>query len=271
MAAHRKYINVPIELLKETRGDRRGRSLAAFAVALKSWSPSSRYDFKTMQQFCEDFGICYRKAKSLLESAKNSPLFRFTENGGIIANKFLPLYGKSKFHCGRHHYRFMHEMLSAKVYCRDRGNIRIKDIEQELNESLIMYLVSVETRMNEFTGRNSLHPFEGELTRGKIAAFAGVSQRSVTRYVKSLEQKHELVVLRHEPEEYSGMYPTFLNKWYYPYIHEPNEYRLINKRRFANVIDYHKRRINGVLPYHLLETKKVSNGESICNLTFCHL
>lgn len=269
--AHSKYINVPVELLKQTRGDRRGRSLAAFAVALKSWSPSSRYDFKTMRQFCEDFGICYRKAKSLLESAKNSPLFRFTENGGIIANKFLPLYGKSKFHCGQHHYRFMHEIVAAKVYCRDRGNIRINDIERELNESMVMYLVSVQIRMNEFTGRDSLHPFEEKLTQGKIAAFVGVSQRSVIRYVKSLEQKHELVVLRHEPEEYGGIDPTYLNRWFYPYIHEPNEYRLTNKLRFANIIDYHKRRINGVPSRNILETKKASNGESNFKLTFCHL
>lgn len=269
--AHSKYINVPVELLRETRGDHNGRSLVALAIAIKSWSPSSRYDLKTIQQFCTDFGIYYRKAKSLLDSVKTSPLFRVTDNGGIIARRFMPLFGKEKKHFGKKHFRIMREMIVAKVNCRDRGNICIKDIERELNESLVMYLVSVENRMNDFIGRESQHPFEGKLTQGKIAAFVGVSQRSVKRYVKSLEKRNEVVVLRHEPVEYGGIDPTFLNKRWMPFIHEPNDYRLTDKLRFANLIEYHKLRINGKVSQHLLETKKGTNAEKNLNLTFCHL
>ena len=148
-------INVPMALLQEVKDDRLEQSLVAMSVAIKCFSPSSAYIFVNERKFRRDFQMGYTKSKKLLDAIfKGHPLFEVKRLADgrtvIVARSFKRLYGYwMTLRTGETSLA----MSVAKMDCRSRGNIRIAEIEKEIQLLLFLTNINAKTRADELQAK----------------------------------------------------------------------------------------------------------------------
>ena len=154
--AHSKYINVPCSLLREVQGSRIQQSLLALSVAIKCWSPSSVYLMRSRKQMRRDFHLGKQKVDKLLSALPDSPLFSLrTASDGtlcITARCFRRDYAHWVRY-GNHPASLA--MHAVKVRCREKGEIRLSEIHEELTQLLTLMIVNAKNRQDEF---HTKHP-----------------------------------------------------------------------------------------------------------------
>ena len=256
-------INVPMALLQEVKDDRLEQSLVAMSVAIKCFSPSSAYIFVNERKFRRDFQMGYTKSMKLLDAIfKGHPLFEVKHLADgrtvIVARSFKRLYGYwMTLRTGETSLA----MSVAKMDFRSRGNIRIAEIEKEIQLLLFLTNINAKTRADELQAKglpltgSSSHAARTVLSVNYLAKATSRSARTVVRRSRSAREQgiisvtsHPLVRccnnLLHDDLRLcpSGLIPIgFLG-----FSRQCNDYQLLSwdwRRRFQHIIYRHKGRM----------------------------
>ena len=198
-------INVPIALLQEVKDDRLEQSIVAMSVAIKCFSPSSTYIFVNERKFRRDFQMGYTKSMKLLDAIfKGHPLFEVKHLADgrtvIVARSFKRLYGYwMTLRTGETSLA----MSVAKMDCRSRGNIRIAEIEKEIQLLLFLTNINAKTRADELQAKglpltgSSSHAARTVLSVNYLAKATSRSARTVVRRSRSAREQGIISVTPH--------------------------------------------------------------------------
>lgn len=199
-------INVPMALLQEVKEDRLDFSLAAFCVAMKCFSPSSTYIYVSEHKLRDDFHIGYEKAEKLLSAIHSGQQLvrveRLADGREIfVARSFKRMYGHiMTFKNG---FRSL-EMSVAKVKFHSRGDIRVTEIEKEMQKLLFLTNINAKTRADELQSKgrpltgSSSHAAATVLSVRYLGKGINRSERTVVRMSKSA-QEHGVIQVTHHP------------------------------------------------------------------------
>ena len=256
-------INVPMALLQEVKKDRLEFSLAALSVAMKCYSPSSTYIFMSEHKFRHDFHIGYRKAELLLKALwKGHPLFRVEHlHDGrtiIVARSLKNMYG---------HWMTMKngklslEMSVAKVSYRSRSEIRITEIEKEMQQLLFLTNINAKTRADELQTKglplkgSSSHAAKTVLSVNYLGKAINRSSRTVVRLNKSVKEQGLVRVTSHPlcrccnnvlHEDLNAPAESLIPIGFFGFTRQCNDYQLLSwdwRKRFQHIIYRHRKRL----------------------------
>ena len=256
-------INVPMALLQEVKDDRLEQSLVAMSVAIKCFSPSSTYIFVNERKFRRDFQMGYTKSMKLLDAIFNGhPLFEVKQLADgrtvIVARSFKRLYGYwMTLRTGETSLA----MSVAKMDCRSRGNIRIVEIEKEIQLLLFRTNINAKTRADELQAKglplkgSSSHAARTVLSVNYLAKATSRSARTVVRRSRSAREQGIISVTPHPLVRCcnnllhddlrpcpSGLIPIGL----FGFSRQCNDYQLLSwdwRHRFQHILYAHRRRL----------------------------
>lgn len=185
-------INIPHQLAKRFRKNPLLLDLLCLSISIKSKSGSSRYIISNINKFMADFGVSLSKAKRLIEAAKECDLlFRYDEkNKTLIAKTYKTLRTITKDRKNRKIY----QMYCMKINVMP--NCKVGYIKREIHKLLILCAVNVKERMNEFHSKDKFPRCKSSdmFTLEHLANIAGVTRKSVVKYINQLSEEGRLNV-----------------------------------------------------------------------------
>lgn len=183
-------------MVKDAKRSRLYFDLLCLSISIKMMSGSSRYKIKTLKKFMSDFGLNSKKAKILLDEARsNSSLFRFDEDKNtLIAKTYKHNCTITNDKKGRRIY----QMYCMKMNIGD--NFKIGYIKREIRKLLILCAVNISERMDKFQSRiyKPCRKSDGVFSLQNFAHIAGVTRKTVTKYVNQLKDESRLNVHKGE-------------------------------------------------------------------------
>lgn len=205
------HINVPLQLLQLARHDGLRWSLVALSVAIKSWSPSSCYVFRSVHQFRNDFHISHRKALRLLDAVKaGHDLFRVDHRPDGTIHITATSYKRHFTYTAtfsHHQQRYVSPcMVAAKVTLRTHNNIRVTAIEKEMRHLLLLAPISAKSRADELQTKgcplkgNASHAARKVLSVPYLSEVTGRCPRTIIRMTRCATKSGELQVIQHPLE-----------------------------------------------------------------------
>ena len=256
-----RWINVPVQLLQQTTQSRLQRSLVSLSVALKCYSASSTYRFTSHSQFCRDFHVGKAKAKKLLDAILGGthPLFEIhTDRHGltlITAVSYRRQYATTITY--RHHPS--QAMTVVKATCRQRGDIRLTDIEQELHQLLLGKYINDKNRADELQSKglpltgSASHAAKTRLSLQYLSVATGRSTRTLIRQSQAAQRERLITAIRFPLwRECDDIYHTTMDVSQLIVIgslgfsRQPNDYQIVDwrfRKRFQHIIYRHRGRM----------------------------
>lgn len=190
----RDFINIPLKLMKEVKNDALLLDLLCLSISIKKMSGASKYYFKNIKQFSTDFGLNGRKAVMLFNQAKcNKRFFEFDEKKNVLIAK---TFKKERTICRRKKGKILFQMYCMKL--KDDQIFKIGKIKNELRMLMILCAVNACFRMDKFDFGVSLPCHTGGVafSQKHLSNIAGVSRKTVVKYLKQLEKRGQLEVYK---------------------------------------------------------------------------
>lgn len=195
----RQVLNISLDMAKKAKTSPLYFDLLCLSVSIKMMSGSSRYRITTLKKFMSDFGLNSNKAKQLLKAAKSgNSLFRFdNKKNTLIANTYKTNRTITKDVKGRKIY----QMYCMKI--RISENFKIGYIKNEIRKSLVLCAVNVSLRMDKFHHRSNFTCRRSGVAFSlqSLAHIAGVTRKTVVKYISQLVEERRLVVYKGELSE----------------------------------------------------------------------
>lgn len=195
----RQVLNISLDMAKKAKTSPLYFDLLCLSVSIKMMSGSSRYRITTLKKFMSDFGLNSNKAKQLLKAAKSeNSLFRFdNKKNTLIANTYKTNRTITKDVKGRKIY----QMYCMKI--RISENFKIGYIKNEIRKSLVLCAVNVSLRMDKFHHRSNFTCRRSGVAFSlqNLAHIAGVTRKTVVKYISQLVEERRLVVYKGELSE----------------------------------------------------------------------
>lgn len=196
---NRQVLNISLDMAKKAKSSPLYFDLLCLSVSIKMMSGSSRYRITTLKKFMSDFGLNSNKAKQLLKAAKSeNSLFRFDiKKNTLIAKTYKTNRTITKDVKGRKIY----QMYCMKI--RISENFKIGYIKNEIRKSLVLCAVNVSLRMDKFHHRSNFTCRRSGVTFSlqNLAHIAGVTRKTVVKYISQLVEERRLVVYKGELSE----------------------------------------------------------------------
>ena len=179
-----KYVNIPIDLIKGYKGSKDEKELLAFAIGMKLHFKSSCITDVTVAKVQRTFRTSFKKAKSLIETAKVCGLFVYYEkNNSLVARSFKSQEEKTSI--GRTPFKYHSD------YCRKitRNTYTLNQLVAILEETLLLCAVNAVDR-DKFTQSKKSHcAAVSDITLRKLGNIAGISKSKAQRMMKGLHRK----------------------------------------------------------------------------------
>lgn len=248
-----EYLNIPISILEQYKASKSRKELLAFAVAVKCLHVNSVVTDVSVKKIMRLFHVSNAKAKRLLQDAKGSPLFSYSERTNQLqANSFKDKSVK----VAKNGMKY----ISDYCYKLERKVYSIKELSRIISDVLIKNAIHAVQMDKLLQNRANLSSsYAKGLNMRKLSRIAGVSLSSASRAIGRMWRNHEIERTSHharlviasvneqtvsEWNEKSGSKPFFYNKkdnsgWEFI----PSEYSLNDTDiRFTHVIYSHKKR-----------------------------
>lgn len=248
-----EYLNIPIGLLTDYKASKSRKELLSFAIAIKCLHVNSVVTDVSVKKIMRLFHVSNAKAKRLLQDAKNSPLFSYSERTNQLRvktfkDKSYKVAKNGMRYISDYCYKLERKVYSIKELCRIISDVLIKNA---------IHAVQMDKLLK--SGAKSPSSYAKGLNMRKLSRIAGISLSSVSRTVNRMWQNHEIEKTRHHAElvipvvneqtvsewnRYSASRPFFYNKkdntgW----IFKPSEYSLNSSGiQFTHVIYSHMKR-----------------------------
>ena len=113
-----KIINVPIEILKSRKGDKRMFECLACALMIKSIYQTSVF-YLNITHVMKAFGVSYRKAQKLIEWMKEDALFIYNERKNCVFARTLK--SNVRYRYGRKRNKKFNALAD---FCVKSGSVR---------------------------------------------------------------------------------------------------------------------------------------------------
>lgn len=250
-------LNIPLSLLAQYKTKER-KEILAFSICIKCrYSNSVLLDVSPKKVMAE-FHVAHGKAKRLIEGAKNSPLFSYSEE----LNQLTAITYKD-----RSVKRAKNGMSYSSDYCYklEKKPYSIGEMTKLISEILIENAINAVERDNLNQRGNSCCGSDKSLTQKKLGNIAGISRSSAQRLTKRLADRGiisktravaKMVISRvneftvSEWRRLTGLKRFILNpKDGSGWIVKPCSYSILNRSvtdSFQHVIYDHKARISAV-------------------------
>lgn len=248
-----EFLNLPISILDQYKTSKSRKELLAFAVAVKCLHVNSVVTNVSIKKIMVLFHVSHNKAKRLLQEAKNSPLFSYSERtnqlrANTFKDKSVKVARNGKKYISDYCYKLERKVYSIKELSRIISDVLIKNA---------IHAVQMDKLLQNRATCSS--PYAKGLNMRKLSRIAGVSLSSASRAINGMWNRHEIERTRHharlviasvneqtvnEWNKMSGSRKFFHNKkdntgWEFI----PTEYTLNdNDIRFTHVIYSHAKR-----------------------------
>ena len=185
-----KIINVPVELIRRIRWNKKSLEMLVCAIMIKRvFQNSVLYDIR-VTNVMKFFHVSHKKALKLIESFKDSEFFVYNEKKNCIFAKSF----KSK--CAVEYGYRKNKFKAFEDYCRKMqldDDIKLRDVVRELRNILALCEIDAveRTKDNLIVGSNQ-KSFVTEpeakmaIPQRKLAFTMGFSRSSACRYMKEL-------------------------------------------------------------------------------------
>lgn len=185
-----KIINVPIELIRNKRWDKRSLEMLVCAIMIKrKYQNSVLYDLR-VTNVMKFFGVSHKKARKLIESFKDSEFFIYNPDKDCIFAKTL----KSG---SRYIYGHKKKFVAFADYCRKmqlEETINLRDTIRELRNILAICEINAAEYSKDnlkVEGKNQNYSVTKPEDRvaipcAKLGYAMGFSRSSASRYIKRL-------------------------------------------------------------------------------------
>lgn len=199
-----KVLNVPMDLLKDTKGNRGEQELLAFSLLIKMnyiHGAVNDLSINKIRQICY---CSYNRAKRIYDRVKeDTKYFRYIpEQNRLETINLKKRYTKAGVNS--HGFRIW-QMYTFKIEIRD---FTLAEMIRHFDEALFMNAINAVERRNKFQSvsdsiestceRSSSASFD-TLSQKQLAKVVGAKNRmTVYRITKRLERTHRLAVDRHE-------------------------------------------------------------------------
>lgn len=258
-----EYLNIPIRILTDYKASKSRKELLSFAIAIKCLHTNSVVTDVSVKKIMRLFHVSNIKAKRLLQDAKNSPLFSYSERtnqlrANTFKDKSVKVAKNGIRYISDYCYKLERKVYSIKELCRIITDILIKNA---------IHAVQMDKLLKSGI-KNQVPCAKKGLNMRKLSRLSGVSLSSVSRAIGKMWQNKEIertrphakLVISSVNEETvsewnkkSASKPFFYNKkdnsgW----VFMPAEYTLNDiKTRFTHVIYSHSKRktTNVVMSY----------------------
>lgn len=268
----RQVLNISLDMAKAAKKSHLYLDLLCLSVSIKMMSGSSRYRITTLKKFMSDFGLNSNKAKFLLDAAKNNEsLFYFDKKKNTLIAK---TYKKNCTITRDRFGRKIYQMYCMKI--KIGNNFKIGFIKGEIRKLLILCAVNVSERMDKFKNESNTpcHKSNGTFSLQNFAHIAGVTRKTVVKYVRQLKDEHRLNVYKGDLCEIvehvdkntilkakSENKYVMITKQGYGCIYYNTRYTIADRRvneAFGNIIFNHQQRLTYNAPeknVHIMETE----------------
>ena len=249
-----EIINLPIDLLNQYKASKPRKELLAFAIAIKCLHVNSVVTEASVKKIMRLFHVSNAKAKRLLEDAKSSSLFSYSERTNQLRvntfkDKSVKVSKTGVKYTSDYCYKLERKVYSIKDLCRIITDILIKNA---------IHAVQLDKLLKRGVNNHSSYARKG-LNMRKLSAIAGFSLGSASRTISRLWNNKEIEKTSHhaclvipsvneqtanEWNASTGSKPFFHNKkdnsgW----VFVASEYSLNDTDiRFTNVIYSHMKR-----------------------------
>lgn len=174
-----KIINVPMALIRRCSDTKRHLECLAMAVIIKQLHENSTLYDVSNRKFREVFGASYYKAQSLIDSAKESELFIYSEKKNCLFAKSFKDKTQKPFRNGKY--------WGSSDFCKKintQGNLR--ETVALLRDTLIEGAVDAQERalLDSCAKNHCSETHQKPITISQFASAIGMSRTSAHRYVK---------------------------------------------------------------------------------------
>lgn len=184
-------INIPIELLKSGRFDKKFLELLALSVCIKMSHVDSQLRNVSPTRIMEIAHCGHAKAKKLINQAKaNTELFTYNERKNILfAKNFKEPYIRiiTDKHGNSH--------KSCYFFKLERKEYQLRQLVRIMHDALFKNCINAQDRSDEFQGKNKNVMFKAKmpLTQKNIAKVAGLNNtKAVYRMRVRLEKQGDI-------------------------------------------------------------------------------
>ena len=247
-------LNLPIDLLNQYKASKPRKELLAFAIAVKCIHSNSVVTEVSVKKIMRLLHVSNAKARRLLQDAKSSPLFSFSEKHNQLRvnsfkNKSVKVAKNGMRYISDYCYKLERKVYTIKDLCRIISDILIKNAIHAVQMDKLLKSGVSNTRSCAKKGLNMR----------KLSRISGISLSSVSRTIGRMWNDREIEKTRHharlvissvneqtvsEWRNNHGSIPFFHNKkdnsgWQFV----ASEYTLNDTDiRFTNVIYSHSKR-----------------------------
>ena len=248
-----EIINLPIDLLNQYKASKPRKELLAFAIAIKCLHVNSVVTEASVKKIMRLFHVSNAKAKRLLEDAKSSSLFSYSERTNQLRvntfkDKSVKVSKTGVKYTSDYCYKLERKVYSIKDLCRIITDVLIKNA---------IHAVQMDKLSQNGTINNS-YAKKG-LNMRRLARIAGFSLGSTSRTISRMWQSKQIERTSHHANlVISSVNEQTVNEWNKktgskPFFHNkkdntgwefiPTEYTLNDSDiRFTHVIYSHSKR-----------------------------
>ena len=203
-----EIINLPIDLLNQYKASKPRKELLAFAIAIKCLHVNSVVTEASVKKIMRLFHVSNAKAKRLLEDAKSSSLFSYSERTNQLRvntfkDKSVKVSKTGVKYTSDYCYKLDRKVYSIKDLCRIITDVLIKNA---------IHAVQMDKLSQNGTINNS-YAKKG-LNMRRLARIAGFSLGSTSRTISRMWQSKQIERTSHHANlVISSVNEQTVNEW----------------------------------------------------------
>ena len=182
-----EFLNLPISILEKYKTSKSRKELLAFAIAVKCLHVNSVVTNVSVKKIMVLFHVSHNKAKRLLQEAKNSPLFSYSERTNQLR---VNTFKDKSFKVAKNGMKY----ISDYCYKLDRKVYTIKELCRTISDILIKNAIHA-VQMDKLLKSGVNKPFsyaKKGLNMRKLSRISGISLSSVSRAISRMWNDKEI-------------------------------------------------------------------------------